>query len=138
MAKWAIQCYRPNMVIMDSMRDPLSKDLKEHSNDRDYIATHRESKDHKRPALSWASLDLTPEEMENMVVARANAEGLFMTEDPVEAYLIVKELEKALPVNAEDLKKSRVTFKVEPLSDPIPTKEQIDKLLRERSTKKAS
>lgn len=126
MPKFMISSYRPFMLLHDSMRHAETKELKERRLDREFMKNHALTDGHKAFMHSWASADFDPVVAKEMEVIRADALGNFTTEDPMMAYYIVQQLSSCPEVNKPDQNKTPVKYEVNPLSDPIPTKEEYE------------
>lgn len=136
MAKWLIHSYRPLMLIHDSTLHELTRELKEKRLDPDALDECRQIKLHQNKGNSWACLELQEEERNQMKVIRADANGDFLVkDDPVLAYQIVEMLKNGPEINKPDMRRTPVRYELDPLSDPLPTKEEVEKLLAERKKK---
>lgn len=130
---WIIHSYRPNMRIFDPMRNKTVKELYD-AFENDTIDDHPKAKKFDRKQVAYLSLDHTPAEIEGMLVASADADGDFITRDPVTAFLIAKELARGPELNHPVTKKP-VRFELDKTSPDIPSEAQYNKLLAERSKK---
>ena len=132
---WIIKSYRPKMKLVDVFRNPVVKALYDIRTSDD-ILVHPRARGMKAYLNIHASLDHTPEELKDMVWAEADEDGDFITEDPVLAFAITQELDKCGTLNNPNHPlKPPVKWELEKMSASIPTKEEVDKILKERKEK---
>ena len=132
---WVIKSYRPNMKLVDIFRNPVVKALYE-MRSSDEILTHPRARSMKAYLNVHGSLDHTEEEVKEMTWAQADQDGDFIVEDPVLAFAITQELEKCGTINNPfHPLKLPVKWELEKMSAPMPSKEEVAKILEERKEK---
>ena len=130
---WIIHSFRPNMRIFDPMRNKTVRELYD-AFENDTIDEHPKARKFDKKAVAYLSLDHTPAEIKGMLVAEADSDGDFVTKDPLVAYLIKMELERAPQIN-HPLTKKPVRFEMDKTSPDVPSESEYKKLLAERSKK---
>lgn len=133
MAKWMIHTYRPHMKIMDVFKHPLTRDLYEKRFDYDAIQNHNATRGHANKINSYACLELDASERKQLVLVEADGLGNITTESPVVAFLVAEELKTMGVINKPDMNRTPVQFELNPLSAPLPSEEEIKKLLAEQT-----
>lgn len=129
---WIFHTHRPNMRIYDINRNAMIKTLMAAVED-DTIHDHPRARRFPAKFAAHLSLDHTPKEMEEMLVAMADEDGDFITKDPVVANLINKELEKSPEIN-HPLTKKAFKFELDKISPPVPTDEEVAKILSKKTS----
>lgn len=136
---WEIESFRPGMKIMDSMRNKEVRELLQAWKDGS-IRTDDRAITMARKQVAHLSLDYSKEYEDETTVITADENGTFVTDDPIIAFQIVSLLEKAPPLN-HPLTKKEVRYELGKRNPPMPSKEEVAKILAEKAkevNKKAS
>jgi hypothetical protein len=131
---WTFRTYRPWMKIWDTMRNPKAKRLFE-AYENDTIENEALAKKFDKKHLAYASLDFNPanlNETRQYVVAEADVDGDFITDDPLTARRIYIEVE-TLPLINHPVTKKPVKYELDKSSPPVPSEEECNKILAERA-----
>lgn len=131
---WVIESFRPGMRIIDSTRNKYVRELLE-AYENDTIDDHPKAKKMGKKHVAALSLDHNDKEKAEMVVATADDQGKFVTDDPVVAYNVHKLLMSSFEIN-HPLSRKAVKCEVDRLSPPIPTEAEVAKILKDREIKK--
>ena len=131
---WAIDSFRPGMIMWDSTRNKHFRELQE-AYENDTIDDHRKALKMAKKQYAANSLDHNEKEMEEMRIAVADETGRVVTDDPILAFHIYHNLMSGMEIN-HPLTKRGVKCEVDKLSPPIPTAAQVEKLLKEKEVPK--
>jgi hypothetical protein len=121
------------MKLFDPMRNKTVRELFE-AFENDTIDDHPKARKFDKKHAAYLSLDHSPKEIKEMLVAEADEDGDFATQDPCVAYLIVEQLKTGPEIN-HPLTKKAVRYEVDKTSPPIPSKAEYEKLMSERAKK---
>ena len=130
---WVIESFRPGMRLIDPSLNKHFRSLKE-AYENDTIEDHPKAKKFGQKQHSAESYNYDDREKEAMVVITADERGRFTTDDPVLARRLVDMLEAGLPLN-HPVTKIAVKYEIDRYSAPIPTEDEVAKILKEREKK---
>ena len=126
-----IHTFRPGMKFVNPLLDPHTARLKSLvGTDEIYTDPMCRTFDNKNAA--YLSLKLTDEQAEKTVWCQADEDGDVITDDPVIAFNVIQELEKAQPINHPSKIGKSVKWEASKLSRKMPSKEDVEKILRSR------